>query len=138
MTTILFVCVHNAGRSQMAEAFLNRAAEERGLAARAKSAGTEGAGSLNPTVVQVMDEIGIPMIGQSPKSITAEIVSWADRTIGMGCGVEADRCPVRFLMAEDWGIDDPSGQPIETVRKIRDQVRQRVERLVEELEGSAE
>jgi arsenate reductase (thioredoxin) len=134
---VLFVCVHNAGRSQMAEAFFNRIAQERGLAARAASAGTLGAGNLNPTVVQAMEEVGVPLHGHLPKTLTPEMVSAADRIVGMGCGVNAEACPIRFMLGDDWGLDDPAGQPIERVRAIRDEIRARVEALVAEtLEGN--
>jgi arsenate reductase len=137
MKTILYVCVHNAGRSQMAEAFTNHIARERGLAVRGLSAGTIAGERINPIAEQVMAEIGIPMEGQSPKQITQEMADSADRTVGMGCGVDAAACPARFLLAEDWGLDDPAGQPIEKVREIRDQIRERVERRLDEYKGEA-
>lgn len=137
MTTpvrILYVCVHNAGRSQMAEAFTNALARQKNLEVSARSAGTQGGKQLNPLVVQAMEEIGISLNGHSPKIIDSELVAWADRIIGMGCGVDAEACPTKFLLAEDWGLDDPAGQPIETVRAIRDDVRRRVEAMLSELE----
>lgn len=132
MRTVLYVCVHNAGRSQMAEAFTNHLARERGVAVRGASAGTLAGERINPTAAQVMAEIGVPMDGQYPKQITQELVDSSDKVIGMGCGVDAAACPARFLMAEDWGLDDPAGQPIEKVREIRDQIRERVEKLLAE------
>lgn len=133
MKTALFVCVHNAGRSQMAEALTNHLAAERGLEVRAESAGTVAGERVNPMAAQAMAEIGIPLDGHRPKQLTQEMVDRADRVITMGCGVNAEVCPARFLVAEDWGLDDPAGQPIENVRRIRDQIRVRVERLLDEL-----
>lgn len=133
MTAVLFVCVHNAGRSQMAEAFFNHLAAGRGLDLRAESAGTLGGGALNPVAVQVMGEVGVSMRGHVAKRLDPEMVARAGLIVGMGCGVDADACPTRFLMAEDWGLDDPAGQPVETVRAIRDQVLARVEALLSRL-----
>lgn len=133
MKTILYVCVHNAGRSQMAEALTNRLAGERGLAIRAESAGTIAGQQVNPMAAQAMAEIGIPLDDHRPKQITPEMVARADGIITMGCGVDAEACPARFMVTEDWGLDDPAGQPIETVRRIRDEIRERTERLLHEL-----
>jgi arsenate reductase (thioredoxin) len=127
---VLFVCVHNAGRSQMAEAFVNHLAMARGVNLRAQSAGTMGGKDLNPVAVQVMEEIGIPMTGQHPKLLTQEMANEAGEVITMGCGVDADACPAKFLVTEDWALDDPAGQPIENVREIRDQIKARVELLM--------
>ena len=135
--TVLFVCVHNAGRSQMAEAFTNHLARKRGLAVRGASAGTVAGERINPMAAKAMAEIGVSMEGQRPKQITQEMADAADRIVGMGCGVDATACPARFLMAEDWGLDDPAGQPIEKVREIRDQIRERVEKLLDEYAGTA-
>jgi arsenate reductase (thioredoxin) len=132
---ILFVCVHNAGRSQMAEAFLNRLATERGLNVRSESAGTVGGAELNPVAVQVMEEIGIPMEGQRPKLLTQEMADSASRIITMGCGVDADACPARIHVTEDWGLGDPKGREIGEVRRIRDETRARVEALLDEMAG---
>ena len=132
MKTVLFVCVHNAGRSQMAEAFLNASATERGLQVRAESAGTLGAGTLNAMAVQAMEEIGISMSSHVPKQLSAEMVARADTIVSMGCGVDAAACPAKFLVTEDWGLDDPAGQPIERVREIRDQILTKVEALLQE------
>lgn len=129
---ILYVCVHNAGRSQMSEAFTNALASRAGHDIVAESAGTVGAAGLNPVVVEAMREVGISLDGHRPKVIDSEIVARADKIIGMGCGVDADACPTRFLLAEDWALDDPAGQPIEVVRRIRDEIRRRVEKLLEE------
>jgi len=130
MKRVLFVCVHNAGRSQMAEAFLRRLGA--GVAV-AESAGTEGGATLNPTVVEAMREIGYDMSGHAPKLLTPDMVQAADRVITMGCGVDAESCPALYMQCEDWGLDDPKGRPLEEVRRIRDEVLSRVEKLVEEL-----
>jgi len=131
--TILYVCVHNAGRSQMAEAFTNHLAKERGLSVSALSAGTVAGEKVNPVAEQVMNEAGVPMTGQRPKQLTQEMAKGADRIITMGCGVDADACPASFIVTEDWGLDDPAGQPIEKVRVIRDQIRERVASLIAEM-----
>lgn len=117
----------------MAEAFLNRLADERGLPVRGASAGTMGGDRVNPVVAQAMEEAGISLEGHSPKALTQEMVDASDQVITMGCGVDAAACPARFLVAEDWGLDDPANQPIERVREIRDQVRGKVEALLEGL-----
>jgi len=133
MKTILFVCVHNAGRSQMAEALTNRQAQALGLDVRALSAGTVGGKSLNPIAVEVMEEIGVSMAGQEPKLLTQQMADQADLIISMGCGVDAQSCPARFLLTEDWELDDPAAQSIEQVREIRDEIGQRVDQLLSRL-----
>ena len=133
MKHVLFVCVHNAGRSQMAEAFTNKLATERALAVRGLSAGTEAGERVNPLAVEVMREVGISMDGQMPKQLTQAMADVASRIITMGCGVDATACPARIHLSEDWGLDDPAGQPIEKVRAIRDQIRERVEVLLSEM-----
>lgn len=133
MKTVLFVCVHNAGRSQMAEGFLRAQAKERGVAVAAESAGTLGEGSLNPTAVEAMREAGVPIDSQRPTALSKEMVERADLIVSMGCGVDAAACPAKFLVTEDWGLDDPAGQPIEVVRGIRDQIRDRVADLLDRL-----
>jgi arsenate reductase (thioredoxin) len=110
----------------MAEAITNEIASENGVSVEAKSAGTIGGKDLNPMAVEVMLEMGVSMEGQAPKLLTAELIEWADRVITMGCGVDADACPAGFMITEDWGLDDPAGQDIEAVRRIRDQIRERV------------
>jgi arsenate reductase len=130
MKTVLFVCTHNAGRSQMAEAFLNHLAAERNLPVRALSAGTIPGAGIHPTAVQVMAEVGISLEGQYPKRLTQQLVDSADQIITMGCGVDTSACPARFLITEDWGLEDPAGQPVEKVRQIRDEIRKRVETLL--------
>ena len=133
MKTILFVCVHNAGRSQMAEAFLNKIAVERALPIRAESAGTVAGTEINPIARQVMDEIGVPMEGQSPKMLTQAMADSASKVITMGCGVDADACPARIHLSEDWGLDDPKGQSVGKVREIRDLIAAKMEKLLAEL-----
>jgi arsenate reductase (thioredoxin) len=132
MKTVLFVCVHNAGRSQMAEALVNHLATERGLAVRAESAGTVPGTAINPMAQEAMAEIGVSLDGHTPKALTQEMADRADRIVTMGCGVDADACPARIHLSEDWGLDDPKGQPIEKVRAIRDQIRERVDALLGE------
>ena len=90
-----------------------------------------GAGELNSVVVEVMEEIGIEMRGHFPKVITSEMVNCASRIISMGCGVDAAQCPVKFLQTADWNLQDPKGQPLSGVREIRDQVRAKVEDLLD-------
>lgn len=131
MKTYLFVCVHNAGRSQIAEAFTNHLARERGLPVRGISAGTVGGTEINPVARQVMGELGIAMDGQTPKLLTADMVKEADAVITMGCGVDADACPARFILTDDWGLNDPKGRPIAEVRAIRDEIKARVVALLD-------
>lgn len=128
----LFVCIHNAGRSQMAEAFVNHYAAQRGLLIQGHSAGTMGGKALNPLAVQAMAEIGISMEGHQPKLLTQDMIDAETTVITMGCGVDVEACPARFLVSEDWGLDDPAGREIEAVRSIRDQIRSRVERLLDD------
>ena len=133
MPGVLFVCVHNAGRSQMAAALLERHAAGR---VRVRSAGSEPADRLNPAVVQAMAEIGIDIAGERPRLLQADAVRASDVVITMGCG---DACPVfPGIRYEDWQLDDPAGKPIEEVRLIRDEIDARVRRLVGELTGQAE
>jgi arsenate reductase len=128
---VMFVCVHNAGRSQMAEAFFNALAP---AGMRAVSSGTEPTERVNPVAVAAMDEVGISLAGHTPKLATPEMVMESDRIITMGCGVQ-ESCPLYLGMKidEDWGLDDPAGQPMETVRGIRDQIREKVLELIAQL-----
>lgn len=137
MKTVLFVCVHNAGRSQMAEGLVNALAAERGLSVRAESAGTVPGTGINPVAREVMAEIGVSLDGHTPKILTQEMADRADRVVTMGCGVDADACPARIHLSEDWGLDDPKGQSIEKVRAIRDQIRARTEELLKDLTENA-
>ena len=131
MKTILFVCVHNSGRSQMAEAFFNQLAKGK---AQALSAGTQPADKVNPIVVEAMKEVGIDISGNKPKALTMEMVEKADRMITMGCGAEAGAvCPASFIETEDWALEDPKGKSLEQVRKIRDEIKGRVDTLLNKL-----
>jgi len=126
---ILFVCVHNSGRSQMAEAFFNRLAGDK---AAASSAGTKPASQVDPAVILIMRESDLDLSHHQPKRLTLEMMESADRVITMGCGVE-DTCPTGIVPMEDWGIEDPAGKPLEKVREIRDIIRVKVEKLIKEL-----
>jgi len=128
MEQVLFICVGNSSRSQMAEALFNHLAQGR---ARAVSAGTEPARAIDPNAVAVMAELGIDISGQRPKPLTQEMVDSATRVISMGCGVQ-ESCPAWAQPDEDWDLDDAYHQPIEVVRRVRDQIRARVEALVRE------
>lgn len=128
--TVLFVCVHNAGRSQMAAGFLDHLAGDR---IEVFSAGSAPADTLNPAVIEAMDEVGIDLVerGAHPKILDPSIVERSDVVITMGCG---DACPffpgVRYL---DWSLEDPAGQGLESVRSIRDEIEQRVRALIDEI-----
>ena len=126
--TVLFVCVHNAGRSQMAAGFMNAIGAGR---VEVLSAGSAPKDSINPIAVQAMQEVGIDISNNVPKVLTPEAVQESDAVITMGCG---DACPFypgkRY---EDWVLDDPAGQGIESVRVIRDDIKKRVEQLLSEL-----
>ncbi|HLJ82777.1 MAG TPA: arsenate reductase ArsC [Candidatus Eremiobacteraceae bacterium] len=128
MTEVLFVCVHNAGRSQMAAALLHARS---GGTVRVRSAGSAPAGSINAVVVEALNEVGIDIGQEFPKPMTDDVVRAADVVITMGCG---DACPIypgkRY---EDWEVDDPAGKGIETVRHIRDDIERRVMRLIDQL-----
>jgi len=131
MKTVLFVCVHNSGRSQMAEAFFNHMVKGK---AQAYSAGTQPADKVNPVVIKAMSEAGIDISGNKPKALNMEMVEKADRMITMGCGAEAEAvCPASFIETEDWTLEDPKGETIEQVREIRDEIKERVIRLLAEL-----
>ena len=126
--TVLFVCVHNAGRSQMAAGYLRALG---GDDVEVLSAGSEPKDEINPVAIQAMAEEGIDIAGNVPKILTVDAVRESDVVITMGCG---DACPIfpgkRY---EDWELDDPAGQGIEAVRPIRDEIRRRVEVLIDEL-----
>jgi len=129
MKYVLFVCVGNSGRSQMAEAFFNHFC---GGGCLALSAGTRPATSVSRTAVAAMAELGIDIRSQRPKPLTEQMIQQADRIITMGCDV-AESCPAGFHPSEDWGLADTQGQPLEKVRLIRDQIRERVLALLTEL-----
>jgi arsenate reductase (thioredoxin) len=126
--SVLFVCVHNAGRSQMAAAFLTHLAGDR---VEVRSAGSAPADTVNPAVVEAMAEVGIDLSAARPKVLTADAVRDSDVVITMGCG---DACPIfpgkRYL---DWNLPDPAGQGVDAVRPIRDEIRRRIEDLLAEL-----
>ena len=126
--SVLFVCVHNAGRSQMAAGFLRDIAGDR---IEVRSAGSMPADQINPIAVEAMGELGIDITAEQPKVLTTEAVQASDVVITMGCG---DACPFfpgkRY---EDWKLEDPAGQGIDAVRPIRDEIRSRIEKLVGEL-----
>jgi arsenate reductase len=126
--SVLFVCVHNAGRSQMAAALLERIA---GGSVEIRSAGTEPADRVNPVVAEAMAEMGIDLNGRSPTRMHDTMVRGADVVITMGCG---DACPVYpGIRYEDWELPDPAGKPLEEVRAIRDEIQERVKILVKSL-----
>ncbi len=126
---VLFVCVHNAGRSQMAAGLVKLRSEGR---VHVRSAGSDPGETINPAVLEAMSEIGVDMSEEFPKPLTDEVVRAADVVITMGCG---DACPIypgkRY---EDWELDDPAGKDVETVRRIRDEIDGRVRRLIQQLE----
>ena len=126
--SVLFVCVHNAGRSQMAAAFLTHLSQG---AVEVRSAGSEPADRVNPAAVAAMAEVGIDIAGEQPKVLTTESVQASDVVITMGCG---DTCPYypgkRY---EDWVLEDPAGKGVDAVRPIRDEIKRRVENLISEL-----
>jgi protein-tyrosine-phosphatase len=126
MKAVLFVCVHNSGRSQMAEAFLNRLAAGR---AKALSAGTQPAENVDPAVVQAMREVGIDISDSKPKILAPRMLEHTERVVTMGCGLE-EVCPTTLTETEDWGLEDPKGKPLDEIREIRDEIQARVEALV--------
>jgi arsenate reductase len=129
---VLFVCLHNAGRSQISEALFTRAADGRH---EARSAGTEPADRVHPEVAEAMQEIGIDLSDRSPRLLDRADAEWADVVVTMGCG---DSCP--FLPGKryiDWELEDPAGRPLEEVRATREEVGRRVASLLEELDAGA-
>ena len=132
LASVMFVCVHNAGRSQMAQGFLSALAGDR---VEVRSSGTMPAEQINPSAVQAMAELGIDISDQKPKVLTDEDVRAADYVITMGCG---DACPFypgkKYL---DWKLEDPAGKDVASVRPIRDQIKQMVEALVAEIDARA-
>jgi arsenate reductase len=128
MPEVLFVCVHNAGRSQMAAGLVKLRSQGR---IRVRSAGSDPAETINPAVVEAMNELGVDLSDKFPKPLTNDAVQGSDVVITMGCG---DACPIypgkRY---EDWDLDDPAGKDLDTVRRIRDEIDARVQTLVDEL-----
>jgi arsenate reductase (thioredoxin) len=128
MTHVLFVCLHNAGRSQMSQALFNRAAGSRDAAA---SAGTTPAERVHPEVVEVMRELGIDLSDRVPRRLTDELARWADVVVTMGCGDECPYIPGRRHV--DWDLPDPKGRSVDEVRAIRDEIAARIDGLLAEL-----
>ncbi len=128
MKTILFACIHNAGRSQMAAAYFNALADP--AKGRAISAGTRPADRVHPVVVEVMGEVGVALAGTSPQQLTRELAAQADLLITLGCGEECPNVP--GLRIQDWPIPDPKGRPIAEVRSIREEIKTRVQALIED------
>ncbi len=127
MKTVLFICVHNSGRSQMAEAFFNRIARGK---AKAISAGSQPADKVNPMVVSAMREVGIDISRNKPKLLTMEMMEGINKAITMGC---ENSCPLTTVETIDWALEDPKDKSLEQVRKIRDEIKYRVTQLVEEM-----
>ena len=128
---ILFVCVENAGRSQMAEAFLKKYAKN---SFNVISAGTNPSDNLNPVVVSVMNEIGIDLKNQQPQLLSTSMITNSNKTVNMGC-MDKESCPSLFVKdVDDWNMDDPKGKSIDDVRKIRDQIKHNVLDLLDSLE----
>jgi arsenate reductase len=129
MTHVLFVCIHNAGRSQISEALFTRAAAGRH---EARSAGTEPGECVHPEVVKAMNELGIDLADRVPRKLSTGDSLWADVVVTMGCGDECPYVPgVRYL---DWELEDPKGRPLEEVRRTRDEIERRVVELIGELD----
>jgi protein-tyrosine-phosphatase len=130
LASVLFVCVHNAGRSQMAAGFLSHLAGDR---IEVRSAGSIPGEQVNPAAVEAMREVGVDIAGRQPKLLTTEAVQASDYVITMGCG---DACPVfpgkKYL---DWALEDPAGKGVESVRPIRDEIKARVENLISEIDA---
>ncbi|MFF3458883.1 arsenate reductase ArsC [Streptomyces sp. NPDC002730] len=133
VASVLFVCVHNAGRSQMAAGFLSHLAGDR---VEVRSAGSLPAQQVNPAAVEAMKEVGVDISAQQPKVLTSEAVKASDYVITMGCG---DACPIfpgkKYL---DWALEDPSGKGVESVRPIRDEIKNRIEALIAEIDATQE
>ncbi|MEV8588834.1 arsenate reductase ArsC [Streptomyces sp. NPDC051180] len=133
LASVLFVCVHNAGRSQMAAGFLNHLAGDR---VEVRSAGSIPGDQVNPAAVEAMAEAGVDISDQKPKVLTSEAVQASDYVITMGCG---DACPIfpgkKYL---DWALEDPAGQGVEAVRPIRDEIKVLVEELIAEIDAKQE
>ena len=130
--SILFVCVENAGRSQMAEGFFNQKYAPKGY--RAISAGTRPVSQINPLAIEVMKEIGIDISSQKSKIITEDMIKSSEKSVNMGC-IDKTECPMLFINnVVDWGIEDPKGKPIEKVREIRNEIERRVKEIAQSIE----
>ena len=130
MANVLFVCLHNAGRSQMSQALFERAAAGRHAA---RSAGTTPAERVHPEVIEAMAELGVDLSDRTPRRLETELAEWADVVVTMGCGDECPYLPGRRYL--DWDVPDPKGLPIDEVRAIRDEIAGRVRALADELPG---
>ena len=130
--TVLFVCVHNAGRSQMASGLLAKLAGDR---VAVRSAGSDPAEAVNPAAVEAMSEVGVDISAELPKLLETDAVREADVVVTMGCGDECPYFPGKRY--EDWELEDPAGKDLETVRRIRDQIQARLERLIEQIAPDA-
>jgi len=131
LVQILFVCVHNSGRSQMAEAWFNHLAMRRHIAISAASAGTKPATAVQPLVARAMAERGLDISLKIPRLLTDEMVGSAGKVVTMGCGIDSDSCPsIRYKNSSDWNLQDPSKMSIEEIRILRDQIRDEVEKLL--------
>jgi arsenate reductase (thioredoxin) len=131
MTRVLFVCLHNAGRSQISQALFERAA---GARHEARSAGTMPGEHVHPEVVEVMAELGIDLGDRRPRRLATEDAEWADVVVTMGCGDECPYIPGRRYL--DWDLADPKGQPVELVRETREEIARRVDALLAELDAA--
>src|SRR5437764_9813371 len=130
MAHVLFVCLHNAGRSQMSQALFERAA---GGAHEARSAGTQPAERVHPEVVEVMREVGVDLEDRRPVKLSTEMAEWADVVVTMGCGDECPHVPGRRYL--DWDLPDPKGRPLDAVQRTRDEIARLVASLLHELDG---
>jgi arsenate reductase (thioredoxin) len=129
---ILFVCLENAGRSQMAEGFFNQKYAPKGY--RAISAGTRPVSQINPLAIEVMKEIGIDISSQKSKIITEDMIKSSEKSVNMGC-IDKTECPMLFINnVVDWEIEDPKGKPIEKVREIRNEIERRVKEIAQSIE----
>ena len=131
MANVLFVCVQNAGRSQISQALFAEAAAGRH---QARSAGTRPAAAVHPEVVETMREVGVELAGEVPKGLSTELMQWADVVVTMGCGDECPYIPGKRYV--DWQLEDPAGKPPGEVRAIRDEIRALTAQLATELDGS--
>jgi len=131
MARVLFVCLHNAGRSQMSQAFFEQLAEGRH---EARAAGTTPAERVHPEVVEVMREVGIDLSARTPQKLTDDLATWADVVVTMGCG---DQCPyIPGKQYIDWELPDPKGMPLPEMRRVRDEIQRRVQELIRQMERS--
>jgi arsenate reductase (thioredoxin) len=130
---ILFVCVNNGGRSQMAEAFFNQKGLERGIKAHAESAGTLGVGVLHPLVARAMQDAGLSMEGCAPKQVTPDMIARASRIVSLDSGIDGSRSVAKFVTTDSWTLDDPAGLSLARIRMIRDEISEKVTKLLDEV-----